>query len=39
MSTYTAFLDHKAQSTDGDGFAPVFLPDFLFDFLAMAWRW
>lgn len=29
---YHEFLKEKAQLSQGDGFAPVFVPDFLFDF-------
>ena len=29
---YKAFIERKTQAADGDGFAPVWLPEFLFDF-------
>lgn len=32
MSAYSQFIDRKAQSATFDGFDPVFVPDFLFDF-------
>jgi hypothetical protein len=37
--TFDAFLASKAQSADGDGFAPIWLPDFLFDFQAHLDEW
>jgi len=30
--TYEEFLNFKSQHTGGDGFAPVFMPDYLIDF-------
>lgn len=36
---YAAFLDRKAQLADGDGFAPVWLPEFLFDFQQALVEW
>lgn len=32
MTTYETFLDHKSQLGGESGFAPEWLPDFLFDF-------
>jgi hypothetical protein len=32
VSTYEAFLDQKEQQNTGSGFAPVWVPDFLFDY-------
>lgn len=32
MSEYSAFIDRKSQSTSDGGFAPLWMPDFLFDF-------
>ena len=29
---YSAFLERKSQANAGDGFAPTWTPDFLFDF-------
>ena len=29
---YSSFLQAKAQFDSGDGFEPVWMPDFLFDF-------
>lgn len=39
MSDYTAFLQRKAQLDTDGGFAPVFLPDFLFDFQRALVEW
>jgi len=36
---YQKFLDHKAQSADGCGFEPVWMPEFLFDFQASLVDW
>ena len=36
---YSDFLASKAQLDDGDGFAPVWMPDFLFDFQAYLVEW
>lgn len=38
MSTYTAFLERKSQTTR-DGFEAVYLPDFLFDFQKALVEW
>jgi len=39
LMSYAAFLDRKRQHTGGDGFAPVWMPDFLFDFQAALVDW
>lgn len=39
MTDYAAFLDGKAQLGARGGFAPVWLPDFLFDFQAALVEW
>lgn len=36
---YQQFLNDRAQSTGGDGFDPVFMPDFLFDFQRALLEW
>jgi hypothetical protein len=36
---YAAFLGSKAQSGDGDGFEPLWIPDSLFGFQAMLAEW
>lgn len=36
---YNAFLQLKAQFNDGDGFAPVWMPDVMFDFQEMLVDW
>ena len=36
---YAAFLSTKAQIDAGDGFAPVWMPDFLFDFQSALTDW
>lgn len=37
--SYASFLDAKAQVADRAGFAPVWMPDFLFDFQAHLVEW
>ncbi len=37
--TYAAFLENKAQLGANDGFAPLWLPDFLFDFQRALAEW
>lgn len=37
--SYESFLQDKAQANTGDGFKPVFMPDFLFDFQASIVDW
>lgn len=39
MSDYAAFLQAKSQIGSRDGFAPVWMPDFLFDFQASMVDW
>lgn len=39
MSDYEVFLDRKRQLSQGDGFAPTWLPDFLFDFQSALVDW
>jgi hypothetical protein len=39
MSDYAEFLRRKQQLTGGDGFEPVWMPDFLFDFQAALVEW
>ncbi len=39
MSDYTAFLERKAQLDSVDGFAPLWMPDFLFDFQQALVEW
>lgn len=39
MSTYEEFLAAKAQYGTGDGFEPLWLPDFLFDFQLFLTDW
>jgi hypothetical protein len=39
MSDYSAFLEAKAQLGTFDGFAPTYLPDFLFDFQKALVEW
>ncbi len=39
IAEYTAFLDAKAQAGTGAGFAPVWLPDSLFDFQRALVEW
>lgn len=39
MSDYTEFLQAKAQIGTRDGFAPVWMPDFLFDFQSSMVEW
>lgn len=39
MSDYTAFLQAKTQAGADSGFAPVFMPSFLFDFQAAMVDW
>ena len=36
---YESFLDRKSQFGTGDGFEPVWVPDFLFDFQAALVEW
>ena len=36
---YTDFLQHKQSRTDRDGFKPVYVPDFLFDFQKALLDW
>lgn len=37
--SYKQFLNRKLQANDGDGFAPVWMPDFLFDFQSFLVEW
>lgn len=37
--TYSDFLQAKAQCASNHGFAPVFMPDFLFDFQKALVEW
>lgn len=39
MNAYARFLDHKAQLGGDHGFAPSFLPDWLFDFQVHLVEW
>ncbi len=39
MSTYAAFLERKTQGGTMAGFAPVFMPSFLFDFQVALLEW
>jgi hypothetical protein len=39
MSTYGQFLDGKSQAAAGDGFDPVFMPSFLYDFQSDLVEW
>jgi hypothetical protein len=39
MNAYADFLDSKAQRGADSGFAPVFMPDFLFDFQRSLVEW
>lgn len=39
MSEYARFLESKAQLDGGDGFAPVWMPEFLFDFQGALVEW
>ena len=39
MTDYETFLDKKAQAGEQMGFAPVWMPDFLFDFQAALVDW
>jgi hypothetical protein len=39
MSDYTAFLESKAQAGADSGFAPVWMPEFLFDFQQAVVDW
>lgn len=39
MSDYQAFLERKAQIGSQDGFSPVWMPDFLFDFQKILVEW
>ena len=39
MSDYTAFLERKSQAGADSGFAPVWMPDFLFEFQASLVDW
>lgn len=39
MNDYAAFLDGKAQLGSRDGFAPLWMPDFLFDFQSALVEW
>jgi hypothetical protein len=39
MSDYAAFLERKAQAGDRQGFRPVWMPDFLFDFQSSLVEW
>lgn len=36
---YDQFLHRKAQMTDGDGFEPIWMPDFLFGFQRLLVEW
>jgi hypothetical protein len=36
---YAEFLDRKSQFNTGNGFAPVWMPDYLFDFQACLTEW
>ena len=39
MTPYAAFLDAKTQAHSDSGFAPVWMPEFLFDFQAALVEW
>lgn len=39
MTTYAEFLDRKTQYDSAQGFEPLWLPDFLFDFQAAMTAW
>jgi hypothetical protein len=39
MTPYSAFLQAKAQDATFAGFAPVFMPSFLFDFQTAEFDW
>lgn len=39
MGSYAQFLDHKAQLGTQDGFDPVWMPEFLFDFQRALVEW
>ena len=39
IDDYATFLDRKTQSISDGGFAPVFMPDFLFDFQKSLVEW
>ena len=39
MTDYGAFLEDKAQIKGNHGFAPVWMPDFLFDFQQSLVTW
>lgn len=39
MTDYQQFIDSKTHLTGGDGFAPVFMPNFLFDFQSHLTEW
>jgi len=39
VDEYRAFLESKAQFDDDSGFAPLWIPDFLFDFQATLAEW
>jgi hypothetical protein len=39
VSTYTAFLETKTQLGGDDGFTPVWMPEFLFDFQVALVEW
>ena len=39
MGEYSAFLDKKSQLTTGEGFEPVWMPDFLYDFQQRLVEW
>lgn len=39
MSSYAAFLDRKTQIGNNDGFEPLWMPDFLFDFQKATVEW
>lgn len=39
MSDYSEFLAKKTQFGEDSGFAPVFMPDYLFDFQALLVEW
>lgn len=39
MSEYAAFLDRKSQAGEAHGFAPLWLPDFLFPFQRSLTEW
>ncbi len=39
IADYGTFLDHKAQLTNGEGFAPTFMPDVMFGFQKYLVEW